>query len=92
MASRQPSRPHIFWTSMASLNQNYTIEKSNIQVEVKDFSTELKETLEETFEEVLMDVKDALSIEAKPEANKTLKLTIEEINKRKNLLLNQIKI
>ena len=25
-------------------------------------------------------------------ANKTLKLTIEEINKRKNLLLNQIKI
>jgi len=56
------------------------IEKSNIQVEVKDFSTELKETLEETFEEVLMDVKDALSIEAKPEANKTLKFLRQSDN------------
>ena len=40
---------------------------------MKDFTTELKETLEETFEEVMTDVKDALSIEAKPETNKALK-------------------
>ncbi|GIS22466.1 MAG: hypothetical protein CM15mP123_03680 [Gammaproteobacteria bacterium] len=49
------------------------IEEPNIQVEMKDFSTELKETLEETFEEVLTDVKEALSIEPKPETNKALK-------------------
>ena len=49
------------------------IEEPNIQVEMKDFSTELKETLEETFEEVLTDVKEALAIEAKPEVNKALK-------------------
>jgi len=36
------------------------IEESDIQLEMKDFTTELKETLEETFEEVLTDVKDAL--------------------------------
>ena len=56
------------------------IEEPDIQVEVKDFSTELKETLEETFEEVLMDVKDALSIEAKPEANKALKFLQQSNN------------
>ena len=49
------------------------IEEPNIQVEMKDFATELKETLEETFEEVLTDVKDALAIEAKPKLNKSLK-------------------
>ena len=49
------------------------IEEPDIQVEMKDFTTELKETLEETFEEVLTDVKDALSIESKPETNKALK-------------------
>ena len=49
------------------------IEEPDIQVEMKDFTTELKETLEETFEEVLTDVKDALSIEPKPEINKALK-------------------
>ena len=56
------------------------IEEPNIQVEVKDFTTELKETLEETFEEVLMDVKDALSIEAKPQANKALKFLRQSNN------------
>ena len=56
------------------------IEEPDIQVEVKDFSTEFKETLEETFEEVLMDVKDALSIEAKPEANKALKFLQQSNN------------
>jgi hypothetical protein len=56
------------------------IEEPDIQVEVKDFTTELKETLEETFEEVLMDVKDALSIEAKPEANKALKFLRQSNN------------
>ena len=49
------------------------IEEPDIRVEMKDFTTELKETLEETFEEVLTDVKDALSIETKPEVNKALK-------------------
>jgi hypothetical protein len=56
------------------------IEEPDIQVEVKDFTTELKETLEETFEEVLMDVKDALSIEAKPQANKALKFLRQSNN------------
>ena len=49
------------------------IEEPDIRVEMKDFTTELKETLEETFEDVLTDVKDALSIEAKPKVNKALK-------------------
>ena len=49
------------------------IEEPDIQLEIKDFSSELKETLEETFEEVLTDVKEALSIEPKPETNKALK-------------------
>ena len=49
------------------------IEEPDIQLEIKDFSSELKETLEETFEEVLTDVKEALSIESKPETNKALK-------------------
>jgi hypothetical protein len=56
------------------------IEEPDIQVEVKDFSTEFKETLEETFEEVLIDVKDALSIEAKPEVNKALKFLQQSNN------------
>ena len=59
------------------------IEEPDIQVEMKDFTTELKETLEETFEEVLTDVKDALSIEAKPEVNKALKF----LRKSNNLSL-----
>ena len=49
------------------------IEEPDIQLEMKDFATELKKTLEETFEEVLTDVKDALAIEEKPKVNKTLK-------------------
>ena len=49
------------------------IEEPDIQLEIKDFSSELKETLEETFEEVLTDVKEVLSIEPKPEINKALK-------------------
>ena len=57
------------------------IEEPNIQVEMKDFATELKDTLEETFEEVLTDVKDALAIEAKPEISKNL----EFLRKSNNL-------
>ena len=49
------------------------IEEPDIQLEIKDFSSELKETLEETFEEVLTDVKEALSIEPKSKTNKALK-------------------
>lgn len=49
------------------------IEEPDIKVEMKDFTSELKETLEETFEEVLTDVKDALAIKAKPESDKSLK-------------------
>ena len=49
------------------------IEEPDIQLEIKDFSSELKETLEETFKEVLTDVKEALSIEPKPQTNKALK-------------------
>ena len=56
------------------------IEEPNIQVEMKDFSTELKETLEETFEEVLTDVKEALAIETKPEVNKALKFLRQSDN------------
>jgi len=56
------------------------IEEPDIQVEVKDFTTKLKETLEESFEEVLMDMKDALSIEAKPEVNKALKFLRQSNN------------
>lgn len=59
------------------------IEESDIQLEMKDFSTELKNNLEEAFEEVLADVKDALSIEAKPERDKSLKF----IKKSDNLNL-----
>jgi hypothetical protein len=59
------------------------IEEPDIQIEMKDFATELKETLEETFQEVLTDVKDALAIEAKPEVNQTLKF----IRKSNNLNL-----
>ena len=60
------------------------IEEPDIQVEMKDFTTEFKETLEETFEEVLTDVKDALSIEAKPEIDKALKF----LRKSNNLNLH----
>ena len=49
-------------------------------MEMKDFSTELKETLEETFEEVLTDVKEALAIETKPEVNKALKFLRQSDN------------
>ena len=42
-------------------------------MELQDFKSELKQTLEETFQEVLTDVKDALAIEAKPEADRVLK-------------------
>ena len=49
------------------------IEEPDIKVEMKDFTSELKETLEETFEEVLTDVKDALAIKASPESDKSLK-------------------
>ena len=56
------------------------IEEPNIQMEMKDFSTELKETLEETFEEVLTDVKEALAIETKPEVNKALKFLRQSDN------------
>lgn len=56
------------------------IEESDIQVEMKDFSTELKDTLEEAFEEVLTEVKDALSIEAKPERDTSLKFVRKSDN------------
>ncbi len=56
------------------------IEEPNIQMEMKDFSTELKERLEETFEEVLTDVKEALAIEAKPEVDKALKFLRQSEN------------
>ncbi|MBA24517.1 MAG: hypothetical protein CML64_07055 [Rhodobacteraceae bacterium] len=49
------------------------IDEPDIQLELQDFKSELKQTLEETFQEVLTDVKDALAIEAKPEADRVLK-------------------
>ena len=77
------------WGAEIALSVNYLrtwlvaqaeIEEPNIQVEMKDFSTELKETLEETFEEVLTDVKEALAIETKPEVNKALKFLRQSDN------------
>ena len=49
------------------------IEKPNIEVEFKDFQTELKANLEEAFDEVISDVKEALSIDEKNQLDKTLK-------------------
>ena len=49
------------------------IEEPDIEMELQDLKSELKQTLEETFQQVLTDVKDALAIEAKPEADKVLK-------------------
>lgn len=49
------------------------VEKPNIEVELKDFQTELKANLEEAFEEVISDVKEALSIDEKNPLDKTLK-------------------
>ena len=45
-----------------------TIEEADIQVEIEDFKTELKES----FDEMMTDVKDALAIEEKPEIDKSL--------------------
>ncbi len=49
------------------------VEKPNIEVEFKDFQTELKANLEEAFDEVISDVKEALSIDEKNPLDKTLK-------------------
>mgnify|MGYP001335684320 CR=1 FL=1 len=49
------------------------IEEPDIEMELQDLKSELKQTLEETFQQVLTDVKDALAIEAKPEADRVLK-------------------
>ena len=49
------------------------VEKPNIEVELKDFQTELKANLEEAFDEVISDVKEALSIGEKNPLDKTLK-------------------
>lgn len=56
------------------------IEEPDIQIEMKDFSTELKDTLEEAFEEVLSEVKDSLSIEAKPERDTSIKFVRKSDN------------
>ena len=45
-----------------------TIEEADIQVDIQDFKTELKES----FDEMMTDVKDALAIEEKPEIDKSL--------------------
>ncbi len=50
------------------------VEKLNIQVEPKDFKTELKANLEEAFDEVISDVKEALSIKDDYPLDKTLKI------------------
>ena len=49
------------------------VEKPNIEVELKDFQSELKANLEEAFDEVISDVKEALSIDEKNPLDKTLK-------------------
>ena len=49
------------------------VEKPNIEVKLKDFKTELKANLEEAFDEVISDVKEALSINEKNPLDKTLK-------------------
>ena len=49
------------------------IEKPNIKVELKDLKTEIKEKFENTFQEVISDVKDALQIDKTSEIDKSLK-------------------
>ena len=49
------------------------IEKPNIKVEPKDKKTEIKEKFENTFQEVITDVKDALQIDTTTETDKSLK-------------------
>ena len=49
------------------------IEKPNIKVEPKDKKTEIKEKFENTFQEVITDVKDALQIDSTSETDKSLK-------------------
>ena len=49
------------------------IEAPNIKVEPKDKKTEIKEKIENTFQEVITDVKDALQIDTTSEINKSLK-------------------
>ena len=49
------------------------IEAPNIKVEPKDKKTEIKEKIENTFQEVITDVKDALQIDSTSEADKSLK-------------------
>ena len=45
------------------------IDEPDIQLELQDFKSELKQT----FQEVLTDVKDAFAVEAKPAADRVLK-------------------
>ena len=49
------------------------IEAPNIKVEPKDKKTEIKEKIENTFQEVITDVKDALQIDKTSEIDKSLK-------------------
>ena len=49
------------------------IEAPNIKVEPKDKKTEIKEKIENTFQEVITDVKDALQIDTTSEIDKSLK-------------------
>lgn len=49
------------------------VEKPIIEVELKDFKMELKANLEEAFDEVISDVKEALSIDEKNQLDNTLK-------------------
>ena len=49
------------------------IEAPNIKVEPKDKKTEIKEKIENTFQEVITDVKDALQIDTTSETDKSLK-------------------
>ena len=49
------------------------IEAPNIKVEPKDKKTEIKEKIENTFQEVITDVKDALQIDSTSETDKSLK-------------------
>ena len=59
------------------------IEASNIKVEPKDKKTEIKEKIENTFQEVITDVKDALQIDTTSEIDKSLKF----IQKSDDLML-----
>ena len=56
------------------------IAEPNIKVEMEDFTGDVKDNLEEAFEEILSDVKDALAIEEKPEINKSLKFLTKSNN------------